>query len=93
MCLLTGFLFTVLIPDKRAKMVINAYLRNVYAITGGSKYILSDHGTEFTSKTFKEIIDRLQLTHLYISEKPKRQLNPGKITCLPKTRHEKIESQ
>ena len=67
MCLLTGFLFTVPIPDKRAETVINAYLRNVYSITGGSKYILSDRGTEFTSKTFKEIIDRLQLTQTFTS--------------------------
>ena len=67
MCLLTGFLFTVPIPDKRAEKVINAYLRNVYCITGGSKYILSDRGTEFTSKTFKEIIDRLQLTQTFTS--------------------------
>ena len=66
MCLLTGFLFTVPIPDKRAETVINAYLRNVYfSITGGSKYILSNRGTEFTSKTFKEIIDRLQLTQTF----------------------------
>ena len=67
MCLLTGFLFTVPIPDKRAETVINAYLRNVYSITGGSKYILSDRGTEFTSKTFKEIIGRLQLTQTFTS--------------------------
>ena len=67
MCLPTGFLFTVPIPDKRAETVINAYLRNVYAITGGSKYILSDCRTEFTSKTFKEIIDRLQLTQTFTS--------------------------
>ena len=67
MCLLTGFLFTVPIPDKRAETVINTYLRNVYAITGGSKYILSNHRTEFTSKTFKEIIDRLQLTQTFTS--------------------------
>ena len=39
----------------------------MYAITGGSKYILSDCGTEFTSKTFKEIIDRLQLTQTFTS--------------------------
>ena len=61
----TNRVFTVPIPDKRAEMVINAYLRNVYSITGGSKYILSDRGTEFTSKTFKEIIDRLQLTQTF----------------------------
>ena len=67
MCLLTGFLFTVPIPDKRTGTVINAYLRNVYSIMGGSKYILSDRGTEFTSKTFKEIIDRLQLTQTFTS--------------------------
>ena len=39
----------------------------MYSITGGSKYILSDQGTEFTSKTFKEIIDRLQLTQTFTS--------------------------
>ena len=47
-------LFTVPIPDKRAKTVINAYLRNVYAITGGSKYILSDRGTELRLKPLKK---------------------------------------
>ena len=58
----------VLIPDKRAETVINAYLRNVYSITRGSKYILSNRETEFTSKTFKEIIDRLQLTQTFTSQ-------------------------
>ena len=57
MCLLMGFLFTVPIPDKWAETVINAYLRHVYSIAGGSKYILSDRGTEFTSKTFQEIVN------------------------------------
>ena len=67
MCLLTGFLFTVPVTDKRAEMVVNAYLRNIYSITGGSKYILSDRGSEFVSKTLKEVIDRLQLTQTYMS--------------------------
>ena len=65
MCLLTGFLFTVPVTDKRAEMVVNAYLRNIYSITGGSKYILSDRGSEFISKTFKEVTERLQLTQTF----------------------------
>ena len=67
MCLLTGFLFTVPITDKRAEMKVNAYLRHIYSITGGSKYILSDRGSEFISKAFKEVIDRLKLTQTFMS--------------------------
>ena len=67
MCILTEFLFTVPITDKRAGMVVNAYLRNIYSIMGGSKYILSDRGSEFISKTFKEVINRLQLTQTFMS--------------------------
>ena len=67
MCLLAGFLFTVPITDKRAEMVVNAYLRNIYSITGGIKYILSDRGSEFISKTFKEVTKRLQLTQTFTS--------------------------
>ena len=63
MCLLTGFLFTVPITDKQAETVVNANLRNIYSITGGSKYILSDRGSEFISKTFQEVTKRLHLTH------------------------------
>ena len=65
MCLLTGFLFTVPITDKRAEMVVNAYLRNINSITGGSKYILSDRGSKFISETFKEVTKRLQLTQTF----------------------------
>ena len=67
MCLLTGFLFTVPITDKRAETVVNAYLRNIYSIMRGSKYILSDRGSEFISKTFKKVIDRFQLTQTFTS--------------------------
>ena len=67
MCLLTGFLFTVPIADKKAETVINAYLRNIYLITGESKYVLLDRGSEFTSKTFKEVI--ASYSNLYITKK------------------------
>ena len=42
--------------------MVNTYLRNIYSITGGSKYILSDRGSEFISKTFQEVTKRLELT-------------------------------
>ena len=45
--------------------MVNVYLRNIYSITGGSKYILSDRGSEFISKTFQEVTKRLQLTQTF----------------------------
>ena len=74
-CLLTGFLFTAPIIDKRAETVVNAYLGNIYSITGESKYILSDRGSEFISKTFKEVTERSQLTQTFtLPRDPKANL-------------------
>ena len=59
MCMLTGYLTAVLIPDKSAETVISAYVNHIYAREGGSVYILSDRGTEFTAKTFTEVLKKL----------------------------------
>ena len=42
--------FMVPMRTKTTEDVINAYLKHVYSTFGGSKYILSDRGGEFTSK-------------------------------------------
>ena len=77
--------------DKRAEMVVNAYSRNIYSITGGSKYILSDRGSEFISKTFQEVTERMQLTHIHIAQKSKSKFDSGMIPCIPETGNKIIE--
>ena len=48
-CMLTNYVFMVPIRTKTTEDIINAYLKHVYSIFGGSKYILSNWGGEFTS--------------------------------------------
>ena len=49
-CMLTSYIFMIPIRSKSTEEFIKAYLTGVYSTFGGSKYILSDQGSEFTSK-------------------------------------------
>ena len=59
MCMLMGYLTAVPIPNKHVEMVMSAYVNHIYAREGSSKYIPSDRGTEFTAKTFMEVVNKL----------------------------------
>ena len=50
-CMLTGWVWCVPIPNKTANAILKAYLKNVHHVFGPSRKILSDNGTEF-KKTF-----------------------------------------
>ena len=49
-CMLTNYVFMIPIRLKSTEGVIKAYLTGVYSTFGGSKYILSDFSSEYTSK-------------------------------------------
>ena len=51
-CMLTNYVFMVLIKTKTTENVINAYLKHVYFTLGGSKYILNDRVGEFLRRQF-----------------------------------------
>ena len=51
-CMLTNHVFMIPIKSKSTEEFIKAYLTVVYCTFGGSKYILSDGGSEFTNKQF-----------------------------------------
>ena len=57
--MLTGFVFCVPLKTKTAEEVIQAYLDNVYSKFRGSMKILSDNGTEFKNKIFKQVAKEL----------------------------------
>ena len=61
MDMVTGFVFCAPLKSKKAKEVTQTYLNEVYYRFGGSRKILSDNGTEFKNKMFKEVAKKLGL--------------------------------
>ena len=62
-CMLTGYVFCVLLKTKTASEVIQAYIDHVYAKFGGSRKILSDNGTEFKNQLFESIAQELGIQY------------------------------
>ena len=66
-CLLTNYVFMVPIPDKSTQQVIHAYLKHVHAQFGGSRYILTDRGSEFTSQMMHQLASKLGFMKVFTS--------------------------
>ena len=58
-CILTGFTWCIPLKSKTAEEVTKAYLDHIYSLVGGSVKILTDNGTEFKNKLFKEVVTKL----------------------------------
>ena len=63
--MLTSFVNIIPIKEKKTEMVINAYIKYIYADKGGSKFILSDNGKEMSSASMAYIADQLGFTKAY----------------------------
>ena len=77
-CMLTGFTWCVPLKMKTAEEVAKAYMDHIYCSFGGSIKILTDNGTEFKNKLFKEVISKLG-TEFSIHSPPYRPQSNGKI--------------
>ena len=66
-CMLTSFVSIVPIKDKKTEMVINAYIKYIYADKGGSQFILFDSAKEFLSASMAHSADQLGFIKVYIS--------------------------
>ena len=66
-CLLTDNVFMVPIRSKSTEEVIKVYLTGVYSTFGGSKYILSDRGSEFSRKQLKWLANKFGLMKICTS--------------------------
>ena len=62
-CMLTGWVWCVPIPDKTANAILKAYLKNVHHIFGPSRKVLSDNGTEFKNDLFDRVAKELGVEH------------------------------
>ena len=58
-CMLTGFTWCVPLKTKTVEEVMKAYMDHIYSNFGGSIKILTDNGTEFKNKLFKEVVKKL----------------------------------
>ena len=66
-CMLTSFAIIIPIKTKKTKMVINAYIKYISTDKGGSKFILSNNGKEFSSASMTHIADQIGFTKVYTS--------------------------
>ena len=77
-CMLTGFTWCVPLKMQTAEKVLKAYMDHIYSNFGGSIKILTDNGTEFKNKLFKEVIEKLGM-EFSIHSPPYRPQSNGKI--------------
>ena len=97
-CMLTGFTWCVPLKTKTAEEVTKAYMDHIYCNFGGSIKILTDNGTEFKNKLFKEVVNKLG-TEFSIHSPPYRPQSNGKIegfyrflkTCIGKHINYRLE--
>ena len=77
-CMHTSNVFCIPLKTKTAKEVVQAYLHQVYSKFGGSENFLSDNGTEFKNKLFKEVAIQLGVEYKVYAPPYRPQCN-GKI--------------
>ena len=59
-CMLTGFTFCIPLKSKQAEDVIKAYINHICCTFRPSRKILTDNGTEFKSKLWTEVFEKLR---------------------------------
>ena len=57
--------FAVLMKEKSAENVVQAYLSGILAQKGGSVAILNDNGTEFKNNVLNKVYDQLGIRRLF----------------------------
>ena len=71
-------MFCIPLKMKTAQEVIQTYMRYVYSKFSGSEKILSDNGTEFKNKLFKDVAKQLGVEYKVYTPPYRSQCN-GKI--------------
>ena len=102
-CMLTGFTWCIPLKTKTAEEVAKAYLDHIYSLFGGSVKIMTDNGTEFKNKLFKEVISMLNTRNeatngtYWSSSSPKKiiwlKFMPGQCRNSPRKLHTPIVLQ
>ena len=91
-CILTKYVYMISLRSQSTEDIIKAYRTGVYITFRGSKYILSDGGSEFTSKQFDFLAKKLY-HNLYIPLHPYMKVNHRTYTFLPRSTYQKAHMQ
>ena len=76
--MLTGFTWCIPLKTKTTDEVVTAYKIHIACPFGGSVKILTDNGTKFKNKLFKEVVAKLRM-EMSIHSPPYRPQSNGKI--------------
>ena len=76
--MLTGSTWCIPLKTKTAHKVVTAYKNHIVCPFGGSVKILTDNGTKFKNKLFKEVVAKLGM-EMYIHSPPYRPQSNRKI--------------
>ena len=66
-CVLTNYPFCILIQNKEAETVVQAYLKNIYSLFRGSKVLISVNDMEFKNSLFARVCKLLNMTQYFIT--------------------------
>ena len=72
--MLTNYIFMIPIRSKSTENAIKAYRTGVYSTFRGSKCILSDCGSECTSKQFDSLVKELGFIKIYTPPTPLQEI-------------------
>ena len=88
--MLTNYVLMMPIRSESTEEIIKAYLTGVYSTFGGSKYIMSNLISEFTSKQFTLLAKELDVLKVYTSPyTPHRQFSHITDTLFSKSIYKK----
>ncbi len=74
----TSWAFCIPIPDKSADTIIEAFLSGIWSLHGNCRKILTDNGSEFVNKDFRQMCDILGIAERIASPAYRPQSN-GKV--------------
>ena len=93
LCLLNIFPGTIPLPDRSAEMVIQAYLKHIYATFSGSLTLVTDNGGEFKNDPFQKHTRTGHQAWIYNSIPLSVKWNPRKVPFFLKDMYKKTYLQ
>ena len=86
-CLHMSYGFAILMKEKSAENIVQAYLSGTLAHNGGSATILSENSTEFKNKVLNKVCDQLGIKRLFSNPLIYKIMQKWKISKISQKEH------